>query len=379
MRQGRISIRAASLGSALLAVALSNASLSHAQGTGISGPDWAKTLDAARKEGSVTVAGPPGSLYRNGITSGWSQDFPDIKLDYNAGRGTQVVAKIVRERAASLYKWDIIVASINPTLASFLPINALAPLRDAILDPTTTDDKNWLNGFDAGYIDSEKKYFYSPTLSRGYLGFVNRDCVSKEQLSKAEDLKSPALKGKISWFDPFDPGTGAQSTALLQVVYGDDWLKDMLKNHGVTFSRDYKQMTDWLVSCAKPVSIGMNTDLLNQMQKVGIAQNVEELTGDGYTREWRKGGAGGGVSIGLFNNAPHPNAAKVYLNWYLSRLQQQRFAELTQINSRRTDVTPVEPEHLPEPGKKYFNSDEEHNLYVQALQAKIRTWDIAER
>src|SRR5581483_1722951 len=184
------------------------------EGTGISGPDWAKTLDAARKEGSVTVAGPPGSIYRNGITAGWAQDFPDIKLDYNAGRGTQVVAKIVRERAAGLYNWDIIVASINPTLASFLPINALSPLRDAILDPSTTEDKNWLNGFDAGFIDTAKKYFYSPTLSRGYLGFVNRDCVSKEQLNKAEDFKSAALKGKISWFDPFDAGAGAQATAL---------------------------------------------------------------------------------------------------------------------------------------------------------------------
>jgi iron(III) transport system substrate-binding protein len=361
-----------------LGIALLAAAVLHAKADNISGPEWVKTLEAARKEGSVVVAGPPGALYRRAITSDWAKTFPDIKLDYSAGRGTQVVAKIVRERAANLYNWDIFIASVNPTLASFVPINALAPLRDALLDPTTSDDKNWMGGFEAGFLDLGKKFFYSPTFSRGYLGFVNRDCISREQLNKAADFKLPALKDKISWFDPFDPGAGSLSTAVLNIVHGDDWLKDMFQNHGVTFSRDYKQMTDWLVSCAKPVAIGMNTDAL-QMQQNGIGKNIEELVGADYTRQWRKGGPGGGSSIGWFTKAPHPNAAKVYLSWYLSHDQQQRFSELTKINSRRADVKPVEPGHLLEPGMNYFNPDEEHGLYIQAMQARIKTWGIAER
>jgi iron(III) transport system substrate-binding protein len=374
MTPGRLPICGTALGAALLA-----ARVMHAKADNISGPGWAKTLEAARKEGSVVVAGPPGTLYRQAITSDWAKSFPDIKLDYSAGRGTQVVAKIVREREANLYNWDIFVASVNPTLASFVPINAFAPLRDALVDPTISDDKNWMASFEAGFLDLGKKFFYSPTLSRGYLGFVNRDCISPEQLNKAVDFKSPALKNKISWFDPFDPGAGSLSTAVLDIVYGDEWLKEMFQNHGVTFSRDYKQMTDWLVSCAKPVAIGMNTDALLQMQQNGIGKNIEELTGDGYTGQWRKGGPGGGASIGWFTKAPHPNAAKVYVNWYLSHDQQQRFADLTKINSRRVDVKPVEPDNLLQPGLNYFNPDEKHGLYIQALQARIKTWGIAER
>jgi ABC-type Fe3+ transport system substrate-binding protein len=42
------------------------------------------------------------------------------------------------------------------------------------------------------------------------------------------------------------------------------------------------------------------------------------------------------VSAGIFKDAPHPNAAKLYLTWYLAREQQSR----TGVFSARSDVPP---------------------------------------
>jgi ABC-type Fe3+ transport system substrate-binding protein len=44
------------------------------------------------------------------------------------------------------------------------------------------------------------------------------------------------------------------------------------------------------------------------------------------------------VTAGIFKDAPHPNAAKLYLSWYLAREQQSRIG----VFSPRTDVPPPE-------------------------------------
>lgn len=339
--------------------------------------EWKKLVAAAREEGVVVISGPPGAQQRQAITTGWAKAFPDIQLDYTAARGSQIVSRVVRERTAGVFNWDVILASTDPTVFSLVPIHALAPLRDALVVADIQEDKTWRGGFEAGFMDVGQKYFYSPFATAGTLGFVNRDCISKEVFNKAADMKSPALRGKIAWHDPTRPGTGTQGTGLLSIVHGEAWLKDMFLNYDVTFSRDYKQMTDWLVNCTKPVVIGMPNDVLEQMQKHGIGKNVEELEGPNYFGNRNPGGVGGNASIGWYNNAPHPNAAKVFVNWYLSRELQQHYSDLTKDNSRRADTKPPDPAHLLKPGVEYFNTSEKNVSLVKVLQAKIKTWGLA--
>jgi iron(III) transport system substrate-binding protein len=337
---------------------------------------WDKVLAAARKEGVVKVSGPPGPFQRQAITETWAKSFPDIKLEYTAARGSQIVSRIVRERSAGVYDWDVILASTDPTVFSLVPINALAPLRDALIIDDIAQDKTWIDSFEAGFVDLGKKFFYSPVASAGNLGYVNRDCVPESMFNKAADMKSPALKGKIVWFDPTQPGTGTQGIGLLSIVHGEAWLKDMFLNYGVVFSRDYKQMADWMINCTRPVGIGLPNDVLDQMQQHGIGRNVLEIDGAGFFGDRNPGGVGGNASIGWYNNAPNPNAAKVFVNWYLSRELQQAYAALLKVNSRRADTKPGDPKHLLRPGVGYFNTNEENVAFVKTLQAKIKTWGV---
>ncbi len=342
--------------------------------------EWKKTLEAAHKEGAVLVSGPPGVFQRQAITSAWAKAFPNIRLDYTGGRGTQVVAKIVRERSAGLFNWDIIIASTSPTVFSLVPIDAFAPLRDALILPDIQDDKTWIDSFDAGFMDRQKKFFYNAMGTGGQsFGFANRDCVPKSTFGTTADMGKPELKSKVVWYDPTQPGTGSRGTWVLSLALGEEWLKNVFQNQGVTFSRDYKQMTDWLVNCTKPIAIGMPNDVLETMQKHGIGKNIEELSGAAYLGDVIPGGAGGNESIGWFNNAPHPNAAKVFVNWYLSREFQQIYADSVQDNSRRVDTKPgdPDPDHLMKPGVKYVNwSNEDATLKINALQEKIKSWGV---
>lgn len=374
----RVKLRAGSCILAAIALVLLSAAGAAAQ------EPWqkerAKILDTARQEGVVFVSGPPGPAQREAFVTGWQKAFPDIKIEYTAVRGTQILPNVVRERQSGLYNWDIIIASTDPTVFILPPINALAPLHDALIDPDVFDDKKWNGGFDEGFVDSAKKYFYSPMgLAAMNLGYVNRECVSKAAFNKSEDLEKPEFKGKIVTFDPLQPGIGSRSLWRLSVDKGIDWLKDLFLNRDVAISRDYRQMTEWLVSCRAPIALGIPDDPVSQMQKQGVGTKVEPLYGTPYFGDHGNGWAGGNENIGIYNNAPHPNAAKLFVNWYLSREGQQLYATLNTNNSRRLDATPgnPNPNNALKPGVKYTAwGDEASIVELRKMQETIGTWGV---
>jgi ABC-type glycerol-3-phosphate transport system substrate-binding protein len=100
-------------------------------------------------------------------------------------------------------------------------------------------------------------------------------------------------------------------------------------------------------------------------------RGVEQATGQGLPVErfddniWKEaqGLTTGGGSLSLVKGAPHRNAAKVFINWFLSRSGQialQKHADLygePPPNSRRIDIP---KENLPAEnrlieGRKYFD------------------------
>lgn len=80
------------------------------------------------------------------------------------------------------------------------------------------------------------------------------------------------------------------------------------------------------------------------------------------TEEWKEGGSSSaaGGTLGLANRAPHPNAAKLFINWLLSREGQrslQKFGRPVAHNSRRIDISKDEADAFNrlDPAKKYFD------------------------
>lgn len=70
--------------------------------------------------------------------------------------------------------------------------------------------------------------------------------------------------------------------------------------------------------------------------------------------------------------APHPNAAKLYVNWVLSKEGSALWSKNSQVNARRVDVPVFDELTYPKPGVQYLRSDDE-----RLLPEMQKTQDIA--
>jgi len=98
----------------------------------------------------------------------------------------------------------------------------------------------------------------------------------------------------------------------------------------------------------------MPTDELIIFQEKGVGKLVEPAGPDPVNSM-----IPGFGSTALINRAPHPNAAKVYLNWLLSADGQKSWTQATKRNSRRLDVSPGDSARLTKGKEKYINTQKE--------------------
>src|SRR3972149_9883944 len=64
--------------------------------------EWQKILAAAKKEGKVVVAGPPGQSYRDALSQ-FGKAYPDIQIEYVGLQGRGFAPRLVYERRAGQF------------------------------------------------------------------------------------------------------------------------------------------------------------------------------------------------------------------------------------------------------------------------------------
>jgi iron(III) transport system substrate-binding protein len=181
----------------------------------------------------------------------------------------------------------------------------------------------------------------------------NPNFVNPEGIESYWDIIKPQYKGKIVTRDPVQSGGGANATAFFYRILGQDYFRAM-----------YIDMEAAIEPEGRVAGEGVATGKwhLWAMGGSGIITESEQLKKLGlpidYIKRPMKEGARiavSGNSTWIMKDPPHPNAAKFFLNWFLSRegqITMQKAAE-TQINSMRLDIPKdtVDPMYITERGK----------------------------
>jgi iron(III) transport system substrate-binding protein len=340
--------RASFIGLAV-AVSLASADAAFAADTA-----WDTTVKAAIAEGEVDVQGGPGKLYEQVLTQKFKEAYPQIKVNFSGLSGRDAIPKILRERAAGIYGWDVYVGGVMSVLLNLKPAGALAPLKPNLVLPDVLDDRNWFGGLDAGFMDVDRKYVLAFEAEEATPVLVNWDFVRHADLQTMADLAKPEFANKIVWDDPRLPGTGSGAAMRILVDYGADFLARLFTQQKIVYTATMRQNAEWLVRGRYPIGLGTGFNDLAPFQEQGLGLNVSPL--DAQVAHPAVTAGFGTVSV--LTHAPHPNAAKVYVNWLLGRPGQIEW-EKTGFDSRRLDITHVAPRFFPKPGIAYVAEEAE--------------------
>lgn len=318
--------------------------------------EWNNILSAARKEGKVVVVGPPGDDVRQHMLGDFVRAYPGIEVNWIGTPTAAFVPKVMAERRAGLYTTDLLIAGTTSIITSLKSI--ARPIEPLLTLPEVKDGKYWRDG-SLTYADSEGKFDLM------FATYVRLAMIYNPQLlvpKKAQelsfwDLAKPEFKGKIIMVDPRIAGPG-QSFALFLYLHpqlGQDYLRALVKND-VLWSRDYLQQIEWISAGKYSVGLAVDELTLASLRKGGI-QNVSSQSS---LKEGSYLTAGFG-SLMLPDNTPHPNAAKVYLNWLLSKKGQEAWIAGSGTPTLRMDVSmdQLDPDLLLRPGLTYINSSKE--------------------
>jgi len=318
--------------------------------------EWEKTLRAAESEGQVTIYGCCYEYDR--VLEGFKKKFSRVKVTTVLASGNQLSTRILSERRGEKYIPDVISAGANTLHDALYKAHALEPIKPALLLPEVVDQAKWYEG-EHRYIDPEKRFIFA-FIANSQSGQViyNTRQVSVAEFKSFWDLLNPKWKGRMSSLDPTGFGMGA----TLQFFYyhpelGAPFLKKLYGEMQIVVSRDARQMVDWLSSGKVPLCIRCNAG--GEVEKA-IQQKLPIAYFD--TANWKEGGSSSaaGGTLGIPSRAPHPNAAKLLVNWLLSREGQiavQKLGRPDAHNSRRIDIPKEEVDayNRLEEGKKYLD------------------------
>jgi len=310
------------------------------------GPDWQHLLDAARKEGSLVVAGRSAMAVPMG--DAFKRDT-GLSLDFLGGEGRDQMTRIAREMRAGQVTIDVIFD--GQSMVPFVNDGYVKPIKPQLILPGVNDPGNW-NGGRLKWVDKENAYlFEGGEYVFGWILF-NADMIKPGEVTSWKDLLKPQYKGKIASFDPRVGGPGQANASFIADLFGIDFVRHLFADQEVAISNNSRQLVEWVARGNYPIALATLATEIESFRKAGMKNLAVAYMKDG------PGAVLGGSSVLAEPKlAPHPNATAVFLNWYASEPGQRVFSTVWETPSRRTDVHVAGiPDYvLPQPGVTYMD------------------------
>jgi iron(III) transport system substrate-binding protein len=322
-------------------------------------------VSAAKAEGSVVVNGPPTDTVRVALTEEFQKKY-GITVTYIGLPSGEAATRVRAERASGRYLLDVLVSGSDTPIATFLPSGWLDKIEPALIEPDVINKKNWKDGH-IWYVDPQHtiiRVLQYVTLELA----VNTKLVQPKEIPTWKSLLDPKWRGKILAKDPTAAGSGQSLTSYLYLTFGGDFIKKLYQDQQPVFTANSRQAAQWLAQGNYGVWLGADMSQLEPFIKAGYPiAPVDPTDGPGIL-------TGGFGLISLINKAPHPNAAKLFVNWIASQEGEYAFARAEQSASLRSDVKAdwMFPFQLPRLGRKYYDEYDYHYITDERANSLLK-------
>ena len=326
---------------------------------------WDETLAAAREEAKVVVAGPPSQELRRTLPAAFKARY-GINVEYAGGRSTELAPRLRTERQAGIHSLDVVFAGNESMALVFHREKMLQPLRPALQLPEVVEGKYWKKG-KLWFGDPEDQYILRLANSVTTMFHINTKEVKPGELRSVKDLLDPKWKGKIALQDPTITGSGSNQAAHLYYQHGEDFVKALYVDQKPAIMRDTRQITDGLARGVYPITLGAEDADVAKLKQEGIPVDILENLTDLYSQVSASFG-----QVALLDRPPHPNAAKVFVNWIASKEGSEVFNRAMGTAPTRNDIDEsfLPPQIIPKPGVEYFDTYDWE--FTTVKKAKVR-------
>lgn len=260
--------------------------------------------EAAKKEGKVVFYASDDASARQRLQQAFSAVYPGIEIQNQEGQGRDARERIIAEKAANKVLADVVSAGGN-TMADLAAQGTLEKYQSPFV-------KDLLPGI------ADKSGFVNPRYVNVYGITVNTKLIAPQDEPKRwKDLADPKYKGKIAMQDPRGSGGGVYVMTGLLETYGESLLGDLAKQQ-IAFGRNNPVgMTD-VVRGERAIHMSASAnDSLKPRTEGAPIKFIQPEEGVVLIP----------IGLAVVKDAPHPNAARLFIDWLLSENGQKVIAE----------------------------------------------------
>jgi len=288
---------------------------------------WAQDnlLEAARKEGKVVLYTTlPGKACK-AVKAAFEEKYPGVKFEYYQAGSLDIIGRYEAERAAGKVKADL-----------FHITDMVWPLR--------LKEQGNLLKYDCPEYPAYE-YLGEPVAMPGYWApfrilvtapIVNTNIVGPKTIQSYEDMLKPEYKGMIASGDVSTSTRAYLNYYGLRKYYGTKWF-EKLAQLDAEYYESSEKATSYCIAGRWPI---LWECWAYRYVQYGLKQGAPIMAV--FPKE---GVVMVPCPLGIFKQALHPNAAKLFLNFAYSKECQELLVDTLGVYSGRKDV--ASPEGLP--------------------------------
>lgn len=281
---------------------------------------YQKTIDAAKKEGSVVIYATTDTKAAEPIIKDFEAMYPGIKVEYNDLNSTELYNRFIGEAAAGA-TGDVTWSSAMDLQVKLVNDGYAVTYKS----PEAAKLPKWANWKDQAYGTT-----YEPISIVYNKRLLSQNEIPKSHADLATALANPKLKGKVVTYDPERSGVGF--SYLTEDYKNNKNFNQMIQAFGKAGVKVYTSTGAMMEKISSGEALmGYNIIGSYAFLKSKKDPSIGYLYPSDYTVVMSR-------VMFISTKAKHPNAAKLWVDYILSARGQQIISDKADLFAIRSDI-----------------------------------------
>lgn len=298
---------------------------------------WKAMLAKAR--GQVLTFQTQGDKGMDPVLEEFSKKF-GVKVETTVSRPSATIARVRTEQNNGQFLWDLWWGITSNMVHVAVPAGMLGKVEDFMILPEVRSPSNWRHAEYMWGDPGHHVFTYSHEVNVG--AFRNKAVLPDLKVDSIDSLLDPRLKGRLALRDASVPNAGSFTLSAMYKAKGAEFVRKFITTMEPRVYANPQQLDVAIMRGGSAAALGVQSSAVSECRKAGGCKTLEEINALTYVQS---------RGIGTFKNAPHADAVRVFVNWFLSKEGQETYVRewgrvaTSGAVSHRKDVAPHK-EHI---------------------------------